>query len=57
METDNFSAGCSDIESGEQFDRAVVDIFLENIDEILKNKAEVDTAEDACLSDFTHSKK
>jgi len=35
METYNFSAGCSDIKSGEQFDRAVVDIFLENIDEIL----------------------
>jgi len=36
-----------------QFDRSVVDIFLENIDEIFKNKAEVDTGTDGCLSDFT----
>jgi hypothetical protein len=53
METHNCSAGCSDIESGEQLDRALADIFLENIDEIFKNKAEVDTGRDGCLSDFT----
>lgn len=53
METHNCSAGCSDIESGEQFDRALADILLENIDEIFKNKAEVDTGRDGCLPDFT----
>lgn len=53
METYNFSAGCSDIESGEQLDRALADIFLENIDEIFKNKAEVDTGRDGCQPDFT----
>lgn len=53
METHNFSPDCSDIESGEQLDRAVLGIFLENIDEIFKNKAEVDTGRDGCLSDFT----
>lgn len=57
METHNCSAGCSDIESGEQLDRSVVDIFLENIDKIFKNKAEVDTGRDGCLSDFTKSKE
>ncbi len=53
METYNFSAGCSDIESGDQLDRSLADIFLENIDEIFKNKGEVDIGTDGCLSDFT----
>jgi len=38
---------------GEHFDPDVVDVFLENIDEILKIKAEVVSAEDVSLSDFT----
>ena len=38
---------------GEHFDPDVVDVFLENIDEILKIKAEVVSAENVSLSDFT----
>jgi putative two-component system response regulator len=38
---------------GEHFDPDVVDVFLENIDEILKIKAKVVSAEDVSLSDFT----
>ena len=53
METYNFSAGCSDIERRDQLDRALADIFLENIDEIFKNKAEMDTGRDRCQPDFT----
>lgn len=42
-------------EREQHFDPTVVDIFLENIDEILKTKAEADTAEGVCLSDFTRN--
>jgi putative two-component system response regulator len=42
-------------EREQHFDPTVVDIFLENIDEILKTKAEADTAEGVCLCDFTRN--
>ncbi len=44
-------------ERGEHFDPDIVDVFLENIDEILTVKAEVDTKEIVSLSDFTWSKR
>jgi response regulator RpfG family c-di-GMP phosphodiesterase len=34
------------LDSGQHFAPDVVDVFFENMDEILKIKAEVDTAED-----------
>jgi putative two-component system response regulator len=42
---------------GEHFDPAIVDVFLENIDEILKIKEAVGSAEDVSLSDFVWSKR
>jgi putative two-component system response regulator len=42
---------------GEHFDPAIVDVFLENIDEILKIKAAVGSAEDVSLSDFVWSER
>jgi len=44
-------------ERGEHFAPDVVDVFFENIDEILKIKAEVGLAEDASLADFTRSER
>ena len=44
-------------ERGEHFDPHIVDVFLENIDEILKIKAAVDSAEDVSLSDFVWSER
>lgn len=44
-------------EHGQHFDPRVVDVFLESIDEILKIKAMVDSAEDVSLSDFTGSER
>ncbi len=43
--------------SGEQFDPSLVDVFLANIDEVLKIKAEVGLPEDVSLSDFTWSER
>ena len=40
-------------ERGQHFDPDIVDIFLENIDEILKIKAEVALKKDLSLTDFT----
>ena len=42
---------------GQHFDPDVVDVFLENIDEILKIKSEVGSTEDSSLSGFTLSKR
>jgi len=42
---------------GQQFDPDVVDVFLENLDEFLKIKAEVGSAEDVSLSDFVWSER
>jgi len=39
------------------FDPELVDIFMENINEILKIKKEVGTAEDVSLVDFIHSER
>ncbi len=44
-------------ERGEHFDPDVVDIFLENIDEILKVKLETGMTEDSSLSGFTLSRR
>jgi len=44
-------------ERGEHFDPDVANIFLENIDELLKIKAEVGSAEDISLSDFIWSER
>jgi len=44
-------------ERGQHFDPDVVDVFLENIDEILKIKSEVGPTEDSSLSGFTLSKR
>ncbi len=44
-------------ERGEHFDPAVVDVFLENIEVILKIKAEVGSAEDISLADFSWSER
>lgn len=44
-------------EQGQHFDPDVVDVFLENIDEILKIKSEVDSAEDTSLSGFARSER
>ena len=44
-------------ERGQHFDPDVVDIFIENLDEMLKIKSEVSPAEDMGLSDFTWSER
>lgn len=44
-------------ERGLHFDPDVVDVFLENIDEILKIKSEVGFAEDVAKSDFVWSER
>lgn len=44
-------------ESGEQLDPKIVDVFLENIDEIVKIKGEVGNAEDVSLDGFTWSER
>lgn len=44
-------------ERGQQFDPDVVDIFLANMDEILKIKKEVGMSEDVSLSDFSWSER
>ena len=44
-------------EREEHFDPDVVDVFMENIDEILKIKKEVDYAEGVSLSDFAWSER
>jgi len=44
-------------EGGQHFDPELVDIFMENIDEILKIKKEVGTAEDTSLADFVRSER
>ena len=44
-------------ERGKQFDPDVVDVFLENIDEVLKIEAEVSVTEDVSLSDFVRSER
>ena len=44
-------------EQGQHFDSDVAGVFLENIDEILKIKSEVDSAEDASLSSFVWSER
>jgi len=44
-------------ERGKQFDPDVVDVFLENIDEVLKIEAEVGVTEDVSLSDFVRSER
>jgi len=44
-------------ERGQHFDPDIVDVFFENIDEILKIKEEVGSAEDASLADFTRSER
>lgn len=44
-------------ERGQHFDPEVVDVFLENIDEIVKIKAEVNSEEDVNLSDISFSEK
>ena len=44
-------------ERGQHFDPDVVDVFFENIDEILKIKSETGSTEDSTLSDFTLSKR
>lgn len=44
-------------ERGQHFDPDVTDVFLENIDEILKIKSEAGSTEDSSLSGFTLSKR
>ena len=44
-------------ERGEHFDPDVADIFLENIDEFVKIKKEVGSAEDVSLADFVRSER
>ncbi len=44
-------------ERGEHFDPAVVDVFLENIDEFVKIKEGVGPAEDVSMTDFTWSER
>ncbi len=44
-------------ERGQHFDPDVVDIFFENLDEMLKIKSEVGSAEDMGLSDFSWSER
>jgi putative two-component system response regulator len=44
-------------ERGEHFDPDIVDVFLQNMDEILKIKTEVGSAEDTSLSDFVYSER
>jgi len=44
-------------ERGEQFDPDVADVFLENIDEFVRIKAEVGSAEDVSLADFIWSER
>jgi len=44
-------------ERGQQFDPDVVDIFLANMDEILKIKNEVGLSKDVSLSDFSWSER
>ena len=44
-------------ERGEHFDPDVADIFLENIDEFVRIKEEVGSAEDVSLSDFVRSER
>jgi len=44
-------------EHGNHFDPDVVDVFLENIDEIIKIKSEVDSGKNVSLSDFTCSER
>ena len=44
-------------ERGQHFDPDVVDIFIENLEEMLKIKAEVSSVEDLGLSDFTWSER
>jgi len=44
-------------ERGEHFDPDVADILLENIDEFVKIKAEVGSAEDVSLADFVRSER
>ncbi|MEA3427657.1 MAG: HD domain-containing phosphohydrolase [Thermodesulfobacteriota bacterium] len=44
-------------ERGRHFDSGMTDVFLENIDEILKIKSEIDSAEDVARSDFMLSER
>lgn len=44
-------------ERGRHFDPDVTDVFLENIDEILKIKSEAGSAEDVARSDFVWSER
>ena len=44
-------------ERGEHFDPEVADVFLENIDEFVKIKEEVGSAEDVSLADFVRSER
>ncbi|RZB30640.1 MAG: putative two-component system response regulator [Desulfobacteraceae bacterium Eth-SRB1] len=44
-------------ERGRHFDPDMTDVFLENIDEILKIKSEIDSAEDVAQSDFVLSER
>jgi len=44
-------------ERGEHFDPDVADVFLENIDEFVKIKKEVGSAEDVSLADFVRSER
>jgi len=44
-------------ERGEHFDPDVTEVFLENVDELLKIKAEVGSAEDMSLADFIWSER
>jgi len=44
-------------ERGEHFDPDVADVFLENVDEFVKIKAEVGSAEDVSFADFLRSER
>jgi len=44
-------------ENGQHFDPELVDIFMENIDEFVKIKEEVGTAEDVSLANFIRSER
>jgi len=44
-------------ESGQHFDPGVVEIFLENLDEIIKIKSEVDSLDNVNVSGFTWSER
>ena len=44
-------------ESGQHFDPELVDVFLKNIDEFVKIKKEVGSAEDVSLADFVRSER